>query len=149
MLGMCTSVREKFFRNQILLDCLGWWRNQSCQIFFQPVHSNVFGKGSNFAIFSVNHGWPLQLLYYRTTVMSKNKFWTKVHTAENAIFWLYLTSWCFKLKTDHCVGVRKGIPPPKTCSIFPRDRQLPYGDWTGFSRNGSVTMTKREVPKCC
>ena len=21
--------------------------------------------------------------------------------------------------------------------------------WTGFSRNGSVTMTKREVPKCC
>ena len=24
----------KFFRNQILLDCLGWWRNQSCQIFF-------------------------------------------------------------------------------------------------------------------
>ena len=54
----------KFFRNQILLDCLGRWRNQSCQIFFQSVHSDVFGKGSNFAIFSVNHGWPLQLLYY-------------------------------------------------------------------------------------
>ena len=55
----------KFFRNQISLDCLGRWRNQSCQIFFQLVHSDVFGKGSNFAIFSVNHGWPLQLLYYR------------------------------------------------------------------------------------
>ena len=26
------------------------------------------------------------------------------------------------------IGVRKGIPPPKTCSNFPRDRQLPYGD---------------------
>ena len=69
MLGMCISVRGKFFRNQILLDCLGRWRNQSCQIFFQSVHSDVFGKGSNFAIFSVNHGWPLQLLYYRTTVI--------------------------------------------------------------------------------
>ena len=44
----------KFFRNQILLDYLGRWRNQSCQIFFQSVHSDVFGKGSNFAIFSVN-----------------------------------------------------------------------------------------------
>ena len=32
---------------------------------------------------------------------------------------------------------------------FPRDRRLPYGDLMGFSRNGSVTMTKREVPKCC
>ena len=58
----------KFFRNQIFLDCLGRWRNQSCQIFFQSVHSDVFGKGSNFAIFSVNHGWPLQH-YYRTTVI--------------------------------------------------------------------------------
>ena len=44
----------KFFRNQILLDYLGQWRNQSCQIFFQSVHSHVFGKGSNFGIFSVN-----------------------------------------------------------------------------------------------
>ena len=35
----------------------------------QSVHSGVFGKGSNFAIFSVNRGWPLQLLYYRTTVI--------------------------------------------------------------------------------
>ena len=61
--------RGKFFRNQILLDYLGRWRNQSCQIFFQSVHSDVFGKGSNFAIFSVNRGWPLQLLYYRTTVI--------------------------------------------------------------------------------
>ena len=59
----------KFFRNQILLDYSGRWRNQSCQIFFQSVHSGVSGKGSNFAIFSVNHGWPLQLLYYRTTVI--------------------------------------------------------------------------------
>ena len=57
----------KFFRNQILLDYLGRWRNQSCQIFFQSVHSGVSGKGSNFAIFSINRGWPLQLLYYRTT----------------------------------------------------------------------------------
>ena len=63
----------KFFRNQILLDCLGRWRNQSCQIFFQSVHSDVFGKGSNFAIFSVNHGWPLQLLYYRTTVIESKR----------------------------------------------------------------------------
>ena len=60
----------KFFRNQNLLDCLGRWRYQSCQILFQSVHSDVFGKGSNFVIFSVNHGWPLQLLYYRTTVIS-------------------------------------------------------------------------------
>ena len=62
----------KFVRNQILLDCLclGRWLNQSCQIFFQSVHSDVFGKGFNFAIFSVNHGCPLQLLYYRTTVIS-------------------------------------------------------------------------------
>ena len=71
MLGMCTSVREKFVRNQILLDYLGR-RNQSCQIFFQSVHSGVSGKGSNFAIFSVNRGWPLQLLYYRTTVIIGN-----------------------------------------------------------------------------
>ena len=58
----------KFFRNQILLDYSGRWRNQSCQKMFQSVHSGVSGKGSNFAIFSVNRGWPLQLLYYRTTV---------------------------------------------------------------------------------
>ena len=60
----------KFFRNQILLDYSGRWRNQSCQIFFQSVHPGVSGKGSNFAIFSANRRWPLQLLYYRTTVMS-------------------------------------------------------------------------------
>ena len=60
----------KFFRNQISLGYLGRWRNQSCQIFFQSVHSGVSGKGSNFAIFSVNRGWPLQLLYYRTTVIT-------------------------------------------------------------------------------
>ena len=59
----------KFFRNQILLDYLGWWHNQSYQIFFQSVHSGVFGKGSNFAIFSANRRWPLQLLYYCTTVI--------------------------------------------------------------------------------
>ena len=59
----------KFFRNQILLDYSGRWRNQSCQIFFQSVHPGVSGKGSNFAIFSANRRWPLQLLYYRTTVM--------------------------------------------------------------------------------
>ena len=50
---------RKFFRNQILLDYLGQWRNQSCQIFVQSVHSGVFDKGSNFAICSVNRGWPL------------------------------------------------------------------------------------------
>ena len=59
----------KFFRNQILLDYLGRWRNQSCQIFFQSVHSGVSGKGSKFAISSANRRWPLQQLYYRTTVM--------------------------------------------------------------------------------
>ena len=59
----------KFFRNQILLDYLGRWRNQSCQIFFQSVHSGVSGKGSKFAISSANRRWPLQLLYYRTTVI--------------------------------------------------------------------------------
>ena len=44
----------------------------------------------------------------------------------------------------------------KTRSLFPRslhlrDRQLPYGDYMWFSQNGSVTMTKQEVPKwkCC
>ena len=68
----------KFFRNQILLDYLGRWRNQSCQIFFQSVHSYVFGKGSNFAIFSVNRGWPLQLLYYRTTVKKVLRCFLKV-----------------------------------------------------------------------
>ena len=61
----------KFFRNQILLDYLGRWRNQSCQIFFQSVHSSVYGKASNFTIFSANRSWPLQLLYYRTTVMKQ------------------------------------------------------------------------------
>ena len=61
----------KYFRNQILLDYLGRWRNQSCLIFFQSVHSGVSGKGSNFAIFSANRRWPLQLLYYRTTVIIK------------------------------------------------------------------------------
>ena len=59
----------KFFRNQILLDYLGRWRDQSCQIFFHSVHSGVSGTGSNFAIFSANRRWPLQLLYYRTTVI--------------------------------------------------------------------------------
>ena len=34
------------------------WR----RLFFQSVHSGVFGEGSNFAIFSANRGWPLQLL---------------------------------------------------------------------------------------
>ena len=58
----------KFSRNQIFLDYLGRWRNQSCQIFFQSVHSGVSGKGSNLVIFSANRRWPLQLLYYRTTV---------------------------------------------------------------------------------
>ena len=65
----------KFFRNQILLDYSGRWRDQSCQIFFQSVHPGVSGKGSNFAIFSTNRRWPLQLLYYRTTVMSHLLIW--------------------------------------------------------------------------
>ena len=60
----------KFFRNQILLVYSGRWRNQSCQIVFQSVHPGVSGKGSNFAIFSANRRWPLQLLYYRTTVIN-------------------------------------------------------------------------------
>ena len=63
----------KFFRNQILLVYSGRWRNQSCQIFFQSVHPGVSGKGSNFAIFSANRRWPLQLLYYRTTVIHIQK----------------------------------------------------------------------------
>ena len=74
---------EKFFRNQILLDYLGRWRNQSCQICFQSVYSDVFGKGSNFAIFSVNRGWPLQLLYYRTTVI--NSFFKMIGEWCNAV----------------------------------------------------------------
>ena len=45
--------------------------------------------------------------------------------------------------------VWKGIPSPKTRSNLPWDRQLPYDDKIGFSQNGSVTMTEREVPKCC
>ena len=79
----------EFFRNQILLDCLGRWHNQSCQIFFQSVHSDVFGKGSNFAIFSVNHGWPLQLLYYCTTVISQLYGSTTVVMAiySNGLYW--------------------------------------------------------------
>ena len=28
----------------------------------------------------------------------------------------------------------------------PMDRQLPDGDLTGFSRNGSVAITKQEIP---
>ena len=55
-----------------LLNYSGRWRNQSCQIFFQSVHPGVSGKGSNFAIFSANRRWPLQLLYYLTTVMNRH-----------------------------------------------------------------------------
>ena len=70
MLSIRTSVPENFFRNQILLDYSGRWLHQSCLIVFQSVHSDVSGKGSNFAIFfSANRSWPLQLLYYRTTVI--------------------------------------------------------------------------------
>ena len=54
----------KFFRNQNLLDYSGQWHDWSCQIFFHSVYSGVSGKGSDFAIFSVNRGWSLQLLYY-------------------------------------------------------------------------------------
>ena len=52
MLGICTSVSENLQerQNQILLDYSGWWPNQSCQIFFKSVDSDVFGKRSNFAI---------------------------------------------------------------------------------------------------
>ena len=50
MLGMCISVRENFSETKFRLDCLGRRRNQSCQIFGELVHSDVFGKGSNFAI---------------------------------------------------------------------------------------------------
>ena len=63
MLGMCISVRENFsetkFRKIVWVDDV----INRAKYFFQLVHSDVFGKGSNFAIFSVNHGWPLQLLY--------------------------------------------------------------------------------------
>ena len=83
----------KFFRNQILIDCR--WRNQSCQIFFQSVCWDVYSKGSHFAIFSVNQGWPLQLLYYRTTVIRPKitkivscKFSENLHETIFAIFGL-------------------------------------------------------------
>ena len=85
----------KFSRYQILLDYLGRWRNQSCQIFFQSVHSGVSGKGSNFAIFSANRRWPLQLLllYYRTTVIfmihEKIGSQTNRHTDIKAVFWIF------------------------------------------------------------
>ena len=45
LLGICASFRKDFFRNQSSLDYLCRWRYQSCQIFFQSVHSDVFGKG--------------------------------------------------------------------------------------------------------
>ena len=93
MLGMCTSIRENFFRNQILLDYLGRWRNQSCQNFFQSVHSGVSGKGSNFAIFSVNRGWPLQLLYYRTTVICHAWDGSVKVTFDDVIWHLMTSSW--------------------------------------------------------
>ena len=35
----------------------------------------------------------------------------------------------------------------KLVPIFPRDEQLPDVHWTGFSWNGSVTMTKQEISK--
>ena len=60
----------KCSRNQILLDYLGWWYNQSCQILFKSVDSDVIGKKSNFAIFSANRGCKLQLLYYQNIVIS-------------------------------------------------------------------------------
>ena len=82
----------KFFRNQILLGYLGRWRNQSCQIFFQSVHSGVSGKGSNFAIFSVNRGWPLQLLHYRTTVIHNTTLLSHESRLQCRLM-LYRVSW--------------------------------------------------------
>ena len=43
---------------------------QNSITFFQSVHPGVSGKGSNFAIFLANRRWPLQLLYYRTNVIT-------------------------------------------------------------------------------
>ena len=79
----------KFFRNQILLDYLGRWRNQSCQIFFQSVHSGVSGKGSNFAIFSANRRWPLQLLYYRTTVIPHSNTCNPISELKEVHWWFF------------------------------------------------------------
>ena len=44
------------------------------------------------------------------------------------------------------VGVMKDIRPPKTCYIIPMDRLMWW--WlNGIFFNGSVTMTKWEMPK--
>ena len=57
---------------------------------------------------------------------------------DSSVSSLIPTGWCGR--ASH----RQKLAP-----TFPWDRQLPYGNVTGFSRNGSVIMTEREVPKCC
>ena len=89
---------QKFFRNQILLDFLGWWDNQSCQIFFQSVYSGVFGEGSNIAIFSANRGWSLQLLYYRTTVIKLKSL--RVAAAAIKVVWTSILDPYWGIKLD-------------------------------------------------
>ena len=104
----------KFFRNQILLVYSGRWRNQSCQIFFQSVHPGVSGKGSNFAIFSANRRWPLQLLYYRTTVIH-----TKPHCVPNRrwIWWLGADS-----SSVHIERLYRSLSPDRPDWLILRNR---------------------------
>ena len=58
-------------------------------------------------------------------------------TPDSSISSLILVGWC-----------EEGHPATKTRSNIPMDRQLPDGDWTGFSWNGSIAMTKREIIQC-
>ena len=95
---VCVPPSGKIFRDQILLDYLGRWRYQSHEIFFQSVHPGVSGKRSNFAMFSVNRGWPLQLLYYRTTVMTTvvpSRMLQRSRAILNTC-----TNSCFSMSTD-------------------------------------------------
>ena len=88
------------------------------------------------------------------TLKPKRKASTKMERYLSFIYYLFNTYSLFILLFKNLWNMnlfwrRDIISPPKTCSNFPRNRQLPYGDEMGLSRNGSVTMTKREVPKCC
>ena len=67
MLGIYPQS-PKIFPKPNFARLSGRWRNVLFQIFFQSVHPGVSGKGSNFAIFSANRRWPLQLLYCDTHI---------------------------------------------------------------------------------
>ena len=103
--GYMYFCSRKFFRNQILLDYLGRWGYQSGQIFFQSVHSGGYGKGSNLAIFSVNRGWPLQLLYYRTTVMNWALKWVE-HLSVLWVQWRIIT-WIVRMPFGYTYVYRR------------------------------------------